>query len=71
MLSFTKEKNLSLLTNSLANLLALKKENKSNPITDEEISKLLKDKGYNVARRTVAKYREQLEIPISRMRKEL
>ncbi len=49
----------------------IKKENKSNPITDEEISKLLKEKGYNVARRTVAKYREQLEIPISRMRKEL
>ena len=47
------------------------KEDKSNPITDEEISKLLKEKGYNVARRTVAKYREQLEIPISRMRKEL
>ena len=46
-------------------------ENKSNPITDEEISKLLKVKGYNVARRTVAKYREQLDIPISRMRKEL
>ncbi|MBK77883.1 MAG: RNA polymerase sigma-54 factor [Flavobacteriaceae bacterium] len=49
----------------------IKKENKSNPITDEEISKLLKEKGYNVARRTVAKYREQLEIPMSRMRKEL
>ena len=46
-------------------------ENKLNPITDEEISKLLKVKGYNVARRTVAKYREQLDIPISRMRKEL
>tara|TARA_B100001250_G_scaffold153010_1_gene131394 strand:- start:5669 stop:7108 length:1440 start_codon:yes stop_codon:yes gene_type:complete len=46
-------------------------ENKSNPITDEEISKLLKEKGYNIARRTVAKYREQLDIPISRMRKEL
>jgi len=49
----------------------INKENKSNPITDEEISKLLKEKGYNVARRTVAKYREQLDIPISRMRKEL
>ena len=47
------------------------KENKSNPITDKDISKLLKEKGYNVARRTVAKYREQLDIPISRMRKEL
>ena len=49
----------------------INKEDKSNPITDEEISKLLKEKGYIVARRTVAKYREQLEIPISRMRKEL
>ena len=49
----------------------INKEDKSNPITDEEISKLLKEKGYVVARRTVAKYREQLEIPISRMRKEL
>ena len=49
----------------------INKEDKSNPITDEEISKLLKEKGYNIARRTVAKYREQLEIPISRMRREL
>ena len=49
----------------------INKEDKSNPITDEEISNLLKNKGYKVARRTVAKYREQLEIPISRMRKEL
>ena len=49
----------------------IKKENKFNPITDENISKLLKEKGYNIARRTVAKYREQLDIPTSRMRKEL
>ena len=49
----------------------IKKENKFNPITDDNISKLLKEKGYNIARRTVAKYREQLDIPTSRMRKEL
>jgi len=49
----------------------IKKENKFNPITDENISKLLKEKGYNIARRTIAKYREQLDIPTSRMRKEL
>jgi RNA polymerase sigma-54 factor len=49
----------------------IKKENKFNPITDENISKLLKEKGYNIARRTIAKYRDQLDIPTSRMRKEL
>ncbi len=49
----------------------IKDENKSNPITDQELSKLLKKKGYTIARRTIAKYREQLDIPIARMRKEL
>jgi RNA polymerase sigma-54 factor len=46
-------------------------ESKSKPLSDEKISKYLKDKGYNVARRTVAKYREQLKIPVARLRKEL
>ncbi|MCI1778961.1 MAG: RNA polymerase factor sigma-54 [Bacteroidales bacterium] len=46
-------------------------ENKANPLTDEELVALLKEKGYIVARRTVAKYREQLKIPIARLRKEL
>lgn len=46
-------------------------ENKRKPITDEKIAKLLKDKGYNIARRTVAKYREQLNIPVARLRKEI
>lgn len=46
-------------------------EDKRHPLTDEELCKLLTDKGYNIARRTVAKYREQLEIPVGRMRKEV
>ncbi len=47
------------------------KENKKKPLSDDKIAKDLKDKGYNVARRTVAKYREQLKIPVARLRKEL
>jgi RNA polymerase sigma-54 factor len=46
-------------------------ENKSNPLTDDELVVELKSKGYNIARRTIAKYREQLNIPVARMRKEL
>ena len=46
-------------------------EDKSKPVTDEQLTKILKDKGYNIARRTVAKYREQLNIPVARLRKEL
>ncbi len=47
------------------------KESKKKPLTDDHLAKLLKQKGYNIARRTVAKYREQLDIPVARMRKEL
>lgn len=46
-------------------------ENKRRPLTDDALAKILKDKGYNIARRTVAKYREQLEIPVARLRKEI
>jgi len=46
-------------------------ENKSKPHTDELLTNILKEKGYNIARRTVAKYREQLNIPVARLRKEL
>ena len=46
-------------------------ENKKKPITDQVISILLKEKGYNVARRTVAKYREQMDIPVARLRKSI
>lgn len=46
-------------------------EDKKKPLTDEELVNVLAGKGYKVARRTVAKYREQLNIPIARMRKEI
>jgi RNA polymerase sigma-54 factor len=46
-------------------------EDKRKPISDDQLTDMLKDKGYNIARRTVAKYREQLNIPVARLRKEL
>lgn len=46
-------------------------EDKKKPLTDEKLGSILNKKGYPVARRTVAKYREQLNIPVARMRKEL
>jgi len=50
---------------------AIHAEEKKKPLTDEKLTTLLKEKGYNIARRTVAKYREQLNIPVARLRKEL
>jgi RNA polymerase sigma-54 factor len=50
---------------------AVEGENKRRPLTDDRLAKLLNEKGYNIARRTVAKYREQLNIPVARLRKEL
>lgn len=49
----------------------IEKEDKSKPLPDEKLEKLLNDRGYNIARRTVAKYREQMDIPVARLRKEL
>lgn len=46
-------------------------ENKRKPLSDESLTKMLQEKGYNIARRTVAKYREQMNIPVARLRKEL
>jgi RNA polymerase sigma-54 factor len=46
-------------------------ESKKKPLTDDKLTKILKEKGYNIARRTIAKYREQLDIPVARLRKEL
>jgi len=46
-------------------------EEKVKPLTDEQLTEILKEKGYKIARRTVAKYREQLNIPVARLRKEL
>jgi RNA polymerase sigma-54 factor len=46
-------------------------ESKKHPLSDERLTEMLQEKGYNIARRTVAKYREQLNIPVARLRKEL
>jgi RNA polymerase sigma-54 factor len=46
-------------------------EEKRHPLTDEKLADILKEKGYHIARRTIAKYREQLNIPVARMRKAL
>ena len=46
-------------------------EDKIKPYSDEKIEEILNQKGYNIARRTVAKYREQLNIPVARLRKEM
>lgn len=54
-----------ILSDSISN------EDKKSPLTDDELTKLLKEKGYNIARRTVAKYREQLNISVARLRKEI
>ena len=49
----------------------IEEEDKKKPLTDDKLSGILKEKGYLIARRTVAKYREQLGIPVARLRKEI
>ena len=49
----------------------IEEESKKHPLSDERLTELLQEKGYNIARRTVAKYREQLNIPVARLRKVL
>ena len=57
-----------IVKNYLSNLI--ENEDKSSPYSDDQLEKILKKEGYDVARRTVAKYREQLNIPVARLRKE-
>ena len=49
----------------------IESEDKNKPYSDDKLEKILNEKGYNIARRTVAKYREQLNIPVARLRKEI
>ena len=49
----------------------ISEESKKKPLSDEHLTAILQEKGYNIARRTVAKYREQLNVPVARLRKEL
>lgn len=51
--------------------ITVDEESKRKPLTDDKLAKILKEKGYPIARRTVAKYREQLDIPVARLRKEI
>ncbi len=55
---------------SILNTL-ISEEDKKHPLSDDRLTELLQEKGYNIARRTVAKYREQLNLPVARLRKEL
>ena len=60
-------------TREVKNILSsvIEEEDKKKPLTDQKLMDILLEKGYNIARRTVAKYREQLHIPVARLRKEL
>ncbi|MEP2937482.1 MAG: RNA polymerase factor sigma-54 [Gilvibacter sp.] len=51
--------------------ITIGEEDKKKPLTDDKLAKILKEKGYPIARRTVAKYREQLDLPVARLRKEI
>jgi RNA polymerase sigma-54 factor len=51
--------------------MTMQEEDKRKPLTDDKLAKILKEKGYPIARRTVAKYREQLDVPVARLRKEI
>ncbi len=51
--------------------LVISQEDKNKPLPDDQLAEILKEKGYPIARRTIAKYREQLDIPVARMRKKM
>ncbi len=71
--SMQKEDGEEVSTREIKKILSefIESEDKIKPLTDEQLTDILKEKGYNIARRTVAKYREQLNIPVARLRKEL
>ena len=60
-------------TREIKNILetVIDEENKKKPLTDDKLAAMLKEKGYPIARRTIAKYREQLKIPVARLRKKM
>ena len=49
----------------------IEQEDKRKPVSDDKLTDILVEKGYTIARRTVAKYREQLGLPVARLRKEI
>jgi len=71
--SMTNDKGEEVSTREIKKILetVIEEENKKKPLTDEALAKILKEKGYPIARRTVAKYREQLDISVARLRKKI
>ncbi|MEA4985401.1 RNA polymerase sigma-54 factor [bioreactor metagenome] len=71
--SMTNESGEEVSTREIKKILqeCIENENKKKPLNDDALAAVLKTKGYNIARRTVAKYREQLNIPVARLRKEI
>ena len=71
--SMTNDQGEEVSTREIKSILktVIAEEDKKNPLTDEKLAKILKEKGYPIARRTVAKYREQLEFPVARLRKKI
>lgn len=68
---YTKEDGEELSVREIRNILkeCIDSEDKTSPLTDDELAEILKEKGYPIARRTVAKYRQQLNIPVARLRR--
>lgn len=71
--SLTNEEGEEVSTREIKRILqdVIGEEDKKKPLTDEKLTEILKEKGYPIARRTIAKYREQLNIPVARLRKEI
>ena len=71
--SMTNDQGEEVSTREIKSILktVLSEEDKKKPLTDEKLAKILKEKGYPIARRTVAKYREQLDFPVARLRKQI
>ena len=71
--SMTNEQGEEVSTREIKNILEelIDNEDKSKPVPDDQLALLLKERGYPIARRTIAKYRDQLNIPTARLRKEL
>lgn len=71
--SMTNDQGEEVSTREIKSILktVISEENKKKPLTDEKLATILKEKGYPIARRTVAKYREQLDFPVARLRKEI
>ena len=71
--SMTNDQGEEVSTREIKSILktVISEEDKKKPLTYEKLAKILKEKGYPIARRTVAKYREQLDLPVARLRKEI